>query len=44
MTGYVFDIDDTLYCREDLIWQAANEAAEGVLSDRPGFIDLCYVR
>ena len=43
MTGYVFDIDDTLYCREDLIWQAANEAAEGVLSDRPGFIDLFYV-
>ena len=23
MTGYVFDIDDTLYCREDLLWKAS---------------------
>lgn len=44
MTGFVFDIDDTLYCREDLIWQAVNEAACGSLTDRNGFISLFYVR
>ena len=44
MTGYVFDIDDTLYCREDLLWKAVNEATGNALSDRDrnGFIRLFY--
>ena len=42
MTGYVFDIDDTLYCREDLLWKAVNEATGYVLSDRNQFIHQFY--
>lgn len=44
MTGYVFDIDDTLYCRENLLWKAVNEATGNALADRDrnGFIRLFY--
>ena len=44
MTGYVFDIDDTLYCREDLLWTAVNKTTGNALSDsvRNRFINLFY--
>ena len=44
MTGYVFDIDDTLYCREDLLWTAVNKTTGNALSDsvRNRFIRLFY--
>ena len=43
MKGFVFDIDDTLYSRGDMVWQAAVEAAGEVPADRNDFIGLFYL-
>lgn len=44
MTGIVFDIDDTLYVRQDMIVAAAEDALGIKVSDPKEFIDIYYAK
>ena len=42
MRGIVFDIDDTLYCRQDMLVEAAETVLGVKVPDWPGFITIFY--
>ena len=42
MRGIVFDIDDTLYCRQDMLVTAAEKVLGVKVPDWPLFISIFY--
>ena len=42
MTGIVFDIDDTLYCRQDMLVKAAESVLKTSIDDSLDFISIFY--
>ena len=42
MRGIVFDIDDTLYCRQDMLVRAAETVLGVKVPDWPQFISIFY--